>query len=520
MNDIPANNAPALLRSLFIYAMVVPLALLVGYLLTNPLTVSSFGFVGFLAFVLIFPLLTRWHYPLLLLSWSATAILFFIKASPNIGQMMIVLSLTLSILERILNPRRHFLRVLSITLPLLAIFIVVMITAKVNGGIGMHAFGSDVYGGRKYIYLFIGIAGYFALASRPIPPEKAKLYAALYLLGGTTTFIGDLYPIAPSWSVFIFHIFPPSIGAIQEGLDFGQTRLGGIAGAAGAIYIWMLARYGLRGILLSNKPWRPVLLIALVCLILLGGYRSALFLAILSFAFMFFSEKIYRTQMLGLFVFITIIGVTLMVPLADKLPFTFQRALSFLPVHVDPMAKASADASTNWRKEMWSSLLPQIPSHLLVGKGYTISTEDYNEEMGGGMGFNTIDQGEGGLALAGDYHNGMLSVVLCFGIWGVITVVWFILAALRVMYCNMKYGKPELYTINAILFVLFFNEAMSYLTCLGGMTIATDMIYFTGPLGLSVALNHGICRPPPKPDPLVDIPGQRRLIPGLPAFQQ
>jgi len=520
MDNLSANNAPALLKSLVIYAMVVPLALLVGYLLTNPLTTSSLIFVGILGFVLVFPLLARWHYPWMLFGWSATLILFFIKGTPNLGQAMVALSLSLSILERILNPQRHFVRVPSVTLPLMVFLIVVLITAKMNGGIGMHSFGSDVYGGRKYAFLFIGIAGYFALASRPIPPEKAKLYASLFLLGATTSFIGDLYPIAPSWSIIIFHFFPPSAGAIQGGFDLGEARLAGIGSAAGAVYLWMLARYGLRGIFLGGKPWRLVVLIVLGCLIFLGGFRSAIFAAGLSFIFMFFAEGLYRTRMLGIFILIALFGATLIVPLADKLPFTFQRALSFLPIHVDPLAKESAEASTNWRIQMWTALLPQIPPHLLVGKGYAISPEDYDQMMGGGMGFQTIDAADQGLALAGDYHNGMLSVVLCFGAWGVVAILWFMYAGLKVLYYNWKYGRPELSTINAMLLFMFFNEAASYLSCFGGLSIATDMMYFTGPLGLSVALNHGMCRPPPKPTPMVETPGQRRLVPVLQAFQQ
>ena len=160
------TNAPALLRSLITYAMIVPLALLLGFFLTSPLTVSTFILVGVLAFVLVFPLLVRFHYPWMLFSWSAAVILFFVKGAPNLGQAMIVLSLTLSILERIMNPQRHFIKMPSITLPLMFFLIVVCITIKMNGGIGMHAFGSDVYGGKRYIELFIGVAGYFALTDR------------------------------------------------------------------------------------------------------------------------------------------------------------------------------------------------------------------------------------------------------------------------------------------------------------------------------------------------------------------
>ena len=40
------NNAAAIFRSLIVYAVCVPLAIFVGYTLTNPLDYSTLGFYG------------------------------------------------------------------------------------------------------------------------------------------------------------------------------------------------------------------------------------------------------------------------------------------------------------------------------------------------------------------------------------------------------------------------------------------------------------------------------------------
>jgi hypothetical protein len=45
------NNAPAIIRSLIIYAVCVPLAITVGYLLTNPMDYSTLGMFGILGLV-------------------------------------------------------------------------------------------------------------------------------------------------------------------------------------------------------------------------------------------------------------------------------------------------------------------------------------------------------------------------------------------------------------------------------------------------------------------------------------
>ena len=104
---------------------------------------------------------------------------------------------------------------------------VVLLTAKLTGGIGLHAFGSDIGGGKKYLYVSLGILSYFALTARRIPPERANLYVALFLLGGVTPFIGDLYPITPPFLHFIFWLFPPVSGNLI-GFQMGVTRLAGI----------------------------------------------------------------------------------------------------------------------------------------------------------------------------------------------------------------------------------------------------------------------------------------------------
>jgi len=38
------NNAPAILRSLIVYAVCVPLALIIGYILTDPMQYSTFAY--------------------------------------------------------------------------------------------------------------------------------------------------------------------------------------------------------------------------------------------------------------------------------------------------------------------------------------------------------------------------------------------------------------------------------------------------------------------------------------------
>ena len=217
--------------------------------------------------------------------------------------------------------------------------------------------------------MFVSIASYFALTARPIPKEKARLFVTLFFLGQVTTAVGDLYPICPAWLDPIFLVFPPMIASDQV-FELGVTRLGGFGNVGLTLYFLMMARYGLRGIFLSGKPVRLLLLMAAVSLIFLGGYRSSLLLFLATFTLMFFWEGLHRTPILMVMILLGAMGGTALVPLANKLPFTFQRCLAFLPLDLDTDAKRSAQDSTDWRLNMWTALLPQIPPHLFWARAW------------------------------------------------------------------------------------------------------------------------------------------------------
>ena len=172
MNNAPANTA-ALLRALVIYAAIVPLAIFIGYLLTDPLDRSSFTYYGILALILISPILLRWHHPLLIFSWYSGIYLFFLPGTPDLWLVMTVVSLGISLLQRALGGVKQLVSVPQVTWSLLCMIGVVVLTARLTG-MGLHAFGSEISGGRRYIYLLASILSYFALSSRRIPPERDR----------------------------------------------------------------------------------------------------------------------------------------------------------------------------------------------------------------------------------------------------------------------------------------------------------------------------------------------------------
>jgi hypothetical protein len=495
------TNPAQAIRMLITYAICIPLAMLMGYVMTevgNRPDFSNLFVVGLVVAVLASPILIRWHYPIMVFGLGCPMYLFFLKGNPPLMQVVVILSLGIAIVERAVNSERRFIKCPTMVWPLLFTAAMAFMTAQLTGGIGLKALGGDTGGGKKYVALFIGVATFFALISRKIPKDQRNLYIAFFLLSGSPAFISDLFPVLPAPLNYINLFFPPSGAAASGDAEFsvGATRMSSLASSFGTIAVFLLAKYGLKGVFSLQHPLRCLLFISTFILNMLGGFRIVLITYIMLITMLFFLEGLHRTRMLLVFAMIGILGGTLLVPFAHKLPFTFQRALSFLPLDLDPVAKMDADGSKEWRERMWADVWPKVPQYLLLGKGYTLSAQEMSY-MGGGAfaGLGTgLDQSQDGLAISMDYHNGPLSTLMPFGIWGMISYLWVTLAAIFVLYRNWRYGDAEIKTVNAFLMALPLQTFIGYFFLFGAYS--NDVGTFAKLAGFSVALNWGIKKAP------------------------
>lgn len=493
------THPPVALRTILIYVICLPLAILLGYMLSNPLSWGSFGTVGAVLFILLSPLLLRFHHPLLVLGWNFTMVIFFLPGAPMIWLPLTALSLGISIVRRSVDQQFRFISVPAVARPLIALAIIVFITAEATGGIKLRSFGGEVYGGKRYFFLLGAIAGYFALTAQQVPRRRAGLYVTLFLLGGITSLMGDLIYFRSSSLQFFYWLFPPS-GYLWRESSSGLVRFGGVDVACSVLYSYMMARYGIRGIFSFRQPWRLFFFAVFVAGSTLGGFRSSLFMIVLVFAMQFYLEGLHRTRLLPVLLMGLILVASVVVPFARQLPYSVQRTLSFLPIPIDPVARQDAEGSTEWRMNIWRAVLPQVPRYLLFGKGLALKPEDYDFAMSnytGSLGAFTEDQSWA--ALAGDYHNGPLSVVIPFGIWGAAAFIWFLVGGCRVLYRNYKYGDPGLRVANAFLLATFISRIVFFFLIFG--SLYSDMQALVGYLGLGISLNGGVARPAPQSVP-------------------
>jgi O-antigen ligase len=209
---------------------------------------------------------------------------------------------------------------------------------------------------------------------------------------------------------------------------------------------------------------------------------------------MFCLEGLFRTRLLPAVILAAVLAAFVVVPFAGKLPHPIQRSLSFLPIHLDNEDANSARAITHWRVVVWKNLWSQVPHHLVLGKG--LGTDAHAREKWA-YGINQVSDMAALADVLGDVHNGPISLLLPFGLPGVIGFVWFLVAGGRVLYRNYKLGDPAFAQINRCLYALFITKTVMFLFIFGAFY--SDLACFVGFVGLSIALNGGARNPAGEP---------------------
>lgn len=508
-------NTLAIIRALLIYGLCLPAAIFLGYLLATPLDWMSFVLIVLLVFVPLVPVLLRWHHFLLIATWNLSAVLFFLPGRPFVWIVMTLISLALSTTQRILSRETAHISVPSVARPLLFLLLVVVVTAMMTGGLGMQALGSEIYGGRRYVLILAAILGYFAISRVRVPPGRETLYGSVFFLVGVTAAISALpgFVSIPSSLYFLFAIFPiESMRLVfYDPSEETPIRLSSLAPAASAVIWYCLARYGLRGTFgltegwhmvpfrfrggfRVQQPWRLLFALLALWMGLYAGFRNVCAFYLAVFAVLFFVEGLHRSRALPAVILVGIFAAAVVVPTASKLPVTVQRALSFLPLDIDPAVRLDAQYSNEWRLQMWQNILPSVPKYLLLGKGYAINPAELERARYGSGGQTAL-----GAMIAGDYHNGPLTLLVPLGVWGAMAFLWFLIAALRVLWFNYRYGDPALHRINTFLLAYFVVRTLFYFFVFG--SFATELYHFTGAVALSISLNGGVRQPVAAPAP-------------------
>lgn len=479
-------------KAALLAVVALPLALLMGVTMANPLSLTSIAMVGGLFIALTLPLWLRWHHALLICFWNAAFVAFFLPGRPPVWVVLAVVGLGIAVVTRAISARAGFLQVRMLTWSLVALAIVVLITLALRGGIGSRALGSDMWGSKRYLTVLGAIIGYFALTSQAIPRHRAQWCVALFFLSGMTALLSDLVFVAGPSFYYLYNFFSVDVAANQALTQDTLRRFTGLAWLAQAGHWFILLRYGIAGVFDLRRPWRLLAFIGLFLIGLFGGFRSSIILLGLLFLTQFWYERLLRTKFFPIALACALLVGLFVVSYAEELPLPMQRSLSFLPIQVHPMARQDAQGSLEWRLLMWKVVINDVPQYLWLGKGYSFSSVDLyliHESIRRGF-FELYEE----TLVTGNYHNGLLTLVVPFGLPGAAAFGWFIYGGWRVLRRNYLYGDADLKNINTFLIAYFSARLFFYFAAYGQFDL--DLMIFTGVVGLSISVNGGVCSPP------------------------
>lgn len=475
--------------------MSVAISLVLGLKLANPTSMTTLVTVGTVLMVLALPVFLRWHFPLLVLSLAMALQVFFLPGKPPVWMLMTAVSLAITAATLLIRPEYRIRIEPSLAWTLGVLAAVVLATAYFRGGIGLRSLGGSVYGGKKYVYLVGAVLCFFALACWRIPREQVDRYALLFTLGSLSLILPNLaFLLGPSF-YWMYMFVPVEYALEQAGAEFSETgmvRYSGVGFAMIGVFYLMAVRWGVEGILDWRRPWRFAVLMLVVGVSMLGGFRSIIALYLLMFAILFFLERMWRPFQMAYLGTIAGVLAIVVVVFIDRMPMSVQRSLSFLPLDIDPAVVANAEHSSQWRFDMWNLVWQEVPDYLWLGKGYAISPMDlFLSQESVRRGFMKTYEVS---LVAGDYHSGPLSVLVIFGIPGCLALVAFWIAGMRVLHRNRKFGPPGMLRFNNLLYSMFLARIVFFMFVFGDF--AADLIIFTGIVGVSVALNGGMRKGP------------------------
>ncbi len=301
--------------------------------------------------------------------------------------------------------------------------------AFVRAPVGVMALGGDVAGGKPYFIFAAAFLAYLVI-SMSAPDFKAWrwaviLYIAFGVLDGV---IMALSQVSANFAMFMLPIYSNVSYAQAMGigteLDLSEMRFGYIASLGAllglvACTFWRpLAAVDLR------RPWRAVVAGFACVAVLISGFRGATVRLFVDFIV----GSAVRRKWLDV-ALVCMAGFMLVVLLAASgltrmLPFGAQRALSPLPIDVDPRARMQAQGSAEDRFEMWRLAMgtDRFIESKLLGDGFSLKASEVRamtDSTMPGSRFRGLGFVERSMAM-GSYHGFHVETIRFTGVAGLL----------------------------------------------------------------------------------------------------
>ena len=308
---------------------------------------------------------------------------------------------------------------------------------------GMRFLGSDVWGGRNYVNVYVGLVAFFVVQSISVKP---KLWNKLpYLVLAVTSFdlmIAVVTTVFPSsiYKIYPFYSAVGTAGVVE--LLTGQEDITGRVGSFGnfgcVLVAIVLAAISVRRLFGLQNLFR-IALVALGSLsVLYSGFRSS----VANLFAIFFAAGI-RDLRWGVLAVLPLIaallfGISAVNSSVVRLPKQMQRSLTFMPGDWDPMMARDAAASNEFRQRIWKMWWNEyFPKRPLLGRGFGFQSDWTKPSVYKGV----TDYPQ--MIEVGNIHNGFFASLDAVGIIGTIFfIAWNIQLLFRTFRVSFDKTNP------------------------------------------------------------------------------
>lgn len=307
-----------------------------------------------------------------------------------------------------------------------------LFTVFLHNPVGVAAIsGSDRVGGKPYLDVLLAMLAYLMLARFKIPLKIVqRLPIWILCISFLTTAIGLFAIFAPGISVKLAPIYngfdPMGVGgSVDATVTTGETRLI-VLDAAGSTLILFIVCKIVSTASRTSIPLRWIIsYVSGLIMILLSGFRTgvinAYIVTVIAFIIRERASGFLKVTALSL---LMMLGFVLLSFSGVSLPYTFERAFSFLPGNWSEDAVMSATDSTQWRLEMWKIVITsnKYIRDKVFGDGFGFLRADFETmqaiSYGQISGFEGSNPQQEAFMLSGDFHSGPLSAVRFVGVVG------------------------------------------------------------------------------------------------------
>lgn len=279
--------------------------------------------------------------------------------------------------------------------------------------VGLAGFGSNIGGGRFYATILLAMASFLIVSNQKVE-EKDIRWIFILLLSGAVLNLGR--------SFLEYAVLGRTLGVVQMDLDTEGTYTWhqALAGPTAIIAMVMVSRFKPSEIISIAHPGRLLGILLCFIPILLSGKRAA----VAAFLMYPLVSCVIRRQFQYVAVFgVLAVGGVSVLLLGQgtyfSLPFTAQRALSWLPAQWDSDLQGYRSGQDEFRKSLREIALEEIKDDPWMGDGFRVDIDEtaaaYYQQLAFGD-FGDMRNQVMPYALGKAWHNTWLGYSADFGI--------------------------------------------------------------------------------------------------------